>query len=219
VSLRYPHRELDGDKLDALEGSYGDPSDVNRYVTESDSRNTDDRTASGLRTASGIVGVSGASAPSVGQALVATGPSSAVWLDISSSSSTMIGDRFDLYSSTFSTTSTTPQLYRTWVTPSLEPATYIVKWSWKFGGQYYSTPGRYRVNLNNTNANTGIVLDYTMAPAYNDAEQLAAYGVNTITVTVTGTQTFRVFLNRVGTTSRTVYIFSSYLELVKVVAP
>ena len=46
-----------------------------------DARLSDDRTASGLRTATTIVSVSAAAAPTVGQVLVALSPSSAEWQD------------------------------------------------------------------------------------------------------------------------------------------
>ena len=51
-----------------------------------DAVHTNDRTASGLRTASGIVLVSSATAPTAGQALIATGSGGATWQDIASGS-------------------------------------------------------------------------------------------------------------------------------------
>ena len=48
-------------------------------VDTSDSRLTDDRTASGLRTASTIVSISSATAPTIGQILVATSSTAATW--------------------------------------------------------------------------------------------------------------------------------------------
>lgn len=66
-----------------------DPADSNNkkscqvgnlpFCTSDDSRLSDDRTASGLRTATTVVSVSGAPAPSAGQALVATANNAATW--------------------------------------------------------------------------------------------------------------------------------------------
>jgi hypothetical protein len=52
-----------------------------------DTRLTNDRTASGIRTATGIVAVSTATAPTVGQTLVATSSTAATWQTISGSGS------------------------------------------------------------------------------------------------------------------------------------
>jgi len=97
-----------GPQVFALTGTSGTPGPTNKYVTNSDARVTadqaagtasirtlgtgalqatagndsrlsDDRTASGLRTATTVVSVSGATAPTAGQALIATGGSAATW--------------------------------------------------------------------------------------------------------------------------------------------
>lgn len=51
-------------------------------IDTADSRLSDDRTASGLRTSTTVVVISGAAAPSVGQALIATGGAAATWQDL-----------------------------------------------------------------------------------------------------------------------------------------
>lgn len=63
----------------ALAGTSGTPGPSNKYVTDGDSRNTNDRTASGLRSATTVVSVSAATAPSIGQVLTALGTTSADW--------------------------------------------------------------------------------------------------------------------------------------------
>jgi len=55
------------------------------FAQGSDARLSDDRTASGLRTATTIVAIATAAAPSSGQALVATGTAAAAWTTILSS--------------------------------------------------------------------------------------------------------------------------------------
>ncbi len=67
------------DQIFALEGTSGTPGPANHYVTDSDLRNTNDRTASGLRTASTIVVISGATAPTAGQTLIASSAVLATW--------------------------------------------------------------------------------------------------------------------------------------------
>lgn len=382
---------LKKDTVKALAGTSGTPSDSNRFVTQQDASNNNDRTASGLRTASGIVNIAGSAAPTPGQALVATSPTSAswqnvsagggaagfgvyaharteangasvyaigmsvtristglyeytftdalpdteysvlvtpnlslsndsnafvhnisptgfriamasgdngtaadtitdiphsvgvltkgggpspftdvydiwllngntgsvtdflnsligqdgsagadgrsayqVWLDLGNTgteadfiasltgpqgipgtSSSIIGDRFRSYDSSLVITTTTPTLYDTWVTPVLEGGQYVIRWTWTMSTQTYSVPGRYRINVDSTNADTNIILDYTMASAYNSTERLGALGVATVNLTP-GAHTFRSFLNRVGTTSRVVGIYHSFIELIRV---
>jgi hypothetical protein len=63
----------------ALAGTSGTPGSTNKYVTDADTRNTNDRTASGLRSATTVVAVSAATAPTAGQVLTATGSSAADW--------------------------------------------------------------------------------------------------------------------------------------------
>ena len=60
----------------------GNDSRIVGAVQSGDSRLTDDRTASGLRTASGIVATSTATAPSVGQVLQATSGTAASWASL-----------------------------------------------------------------------------------------------------------------------------------------
>ena len=67
------------DENDALVGTSGAASSSNKYVTNADTRNTDDRTASGLRTSSTVVVVSAATAPTSGQTLVASSTTVAAW--------------------------------------------------------------------------------------------------------------------------------------------
>lgn len=57
-------------------------SAVNTVCQGNDSRLSDDRTASGLRTATTVVAISGAAAPSAGQALIATGAAAATWQSV-----------------------------------------------------------------------------------------------------------------------------------------
>jgi hypothetical protein len=83
-----------GDQVFALAGTSGSPSNTNKYVTNSDTRMTDDRTASGLRTTTGIVSISGATAPTLGQTLVATSGTNATWQTVT------FGDVFGPASST-----------------------------------------------------------------------------------------------------------------------
>ena len=58
-------------------------SDAN-LIASTDSRLSDDRTASGLRTDTTVVGISGATAPTIGQALVATSSTDATWQNVTS---------------------------------------------------------------------------------------------------------------------------------------
>lgn len=53
------------------------------FAQGNDSRFTDDRTASGLRTATTVVAISAATAPTTGQALVATSSTAATWQTVS----------------------------------------------------------------------------------------------------------------------------------------
>jgi hypothetical protein len=99
---------ITGPQILALEGTSGTPDTTNRYVTNSDNRLTqgvagsqtvrslgtgvtqacagndsrlsDDRTASGLRTATTIVSINTAIAPSSGQVLTAASDTSAIWV-------------------------------------------------------------------------------------------------------------------------------------------
>ncbi len=54
-------------------------SGVGTFCQGNDARLSDDRTASGLRTATTVVAISGAAAPTAGQVLQASGPSAAAW--------------------------------------------------------------------------------------------------------------------------------------------
>lgn len=84
---------LDGTLTDSdvnaanLDGVAGTPSmrtlgtGAQQACAGNDARLSDDRTASGLRTATTIVAISGAAAPSAGQVLVALTASSAEWQD------------------------------------------------------------------------------------------------------------------------------------------
>jgi len=66
-------------KLLGTQMPYG--ATINTVCEGNDSRLSDDRTASGIRTATSIVVVNTAAAPTVGQALRATSPTAATWQD------------------------------------------------------------------------------------------------------------------------------------------
>ena len=59
-------------------------SSAGTFAEGNDSRLTNDRTASGLRTASTIVSISGATAPTVGQVLIATSGTNGIWAPFTS---------------------------------------------------------------------------------------------------------------------------------------
>jgi len=68
----------------------------NDLIGTDDPRLSDDRVASGLRSASTVVSVSGATAPTIGQVLTATGPSGATWQDPTGDGGTPGGSNLDL---------------------------------------------------------------------------------------------------------------------------
>ena len=82
MSILYPQNDLTKKELEALKGTSGSPSSSNKFVTHADSRLSDDRTTSGIRTATTVVAASGSTAPSVGQALIATSSTAASWQNI-----------------------------------------------------------------------------------------------------------------------------------------
>jgi hypothetical protein len=73
----------------ALSGTSGTPSSTNKYVTDSDSRNSNDRVSGILRSNSGLIYISGSAAPAAGQILTALNSTSASWTDKTLPSSTV----------------------------------------------------------------------------------------------------------------------------------
>jgi len=66
------------DTIDALSGSNGEPSGLNKFVTESDIKLSEDKVARAIRGQSAIINIT-ASDPSAGQILTAIGPQTAAW--------------------------------------------------------------------------------------------------------------------------------------------
>lgn len=128
----------------------------------------------------------------------------------------IFGDRFNHVVSTLTTTSTVPQLYAAWVTPTLEAGNYLLKWSWTMATQSNLTPGNYTVNFNSTTPTVNRIMNYIMASVNAETELIGATGVALVTLPA-GSATFRIFLNRVGATPRRVSLHRSFLELVTVV--
>ena len=80
-----------GPQVFALTGTDGTPGPANKYVTSSDARLSDDRTASGLRTATTTVAISTATAPTAGQTLVATSSTAATWQTVAVGTGDVVG--------------------------------------------------------------------------------------------------------------------------------
>lgn len=120
-------------------------------------------------------------------------------------------NRYKLKEVQASTTSTNYQTYDTWTTNNLEIGTWIIRWMFKFNTDYYSTPGEFSVTLDGNE-----ILNYKMAPAYNSNEALGAIGVTTFSFTSLGSHDFVIRFRRSGSTRRTVRLFASYLELIRV---
>lgn len=120
-------------------------------------------------------------------------------------------NRFDLYASVLQTTSTTAQLFRTWSATDIEAGTYLLRWMWTFRTQSYQTPGVFVLRLNG-----GLLLQFSMAAAYNGNEVIGAMGIANVPLTA-GTHSFQTYISRFGTTSRWVEIRQSYIELIKAV--
>lgn len=72
---------LNKDTANALAGTSGEPSEINKFVTDADIRNSDARVAYAIHGATEIVNISNAN-PSAGQVLRATGPSTAAWFTL-----------------------------------------------------------------------------------------------------------------------------------------
>jgi len=72
---------INSDTNSAIEGTYGTPSDVNRFVTDSDSRNSNARVAYAFHGASEIINISNAN-PAAGQVIIASSPSTASWASL-----------------------------------------------------------------------------------------------------------------------------------------
>jgi hypothetical protein len=98
---------------------------VSTICQGNDSRLSDDRTASGIRTATTVVSLSSATAPTTGQVLQATGSAAATWQDLP-----VFGTQFNTNSLTpaFTTTSTTLTPAHSFTTPTLPAGTYRVEW-------------------------------------------------------------------------------------------
>lgn len=107
-------------------------SSAGTFCQGNDSRLSDDRTASGLRTATTIVSISAAAAPTAGQFLVATGGSAATWQTptISSLSSG------DVTGTTTITTTSLTDVLMTGMTVTPAAGTYLV---WFSGAVSHST--------------------------------------------------------------------------------
>ena len=121
--------------------------------------------------------------------------------------------RFRVVQRTVTTTSSSYISYDTWTTNTVDAGTYLVRWFFTMRTQSYQTPGQYTVFLDGTN----VILDYTMAAAYNETEAIAAAGVAQITFSTDATHTFEVRFKRIGSSSRRVHLLGSYMELVRVV--
>jgi len=77
------------------------------FCEGNDSRLSDDRTASALRSATTVVNVSSATAPTTGQVLTATSSTTAVWSSASSSNGRIVQQTFDEITADTTTTSLT----------------------------------------------------------------------------------------------------------------
>ena len=95
------------DQIFALEGTSGTPSPTNHYVTDSDSRLSNDRLTTGIRTLTTVVSMSNSPAPIVGQVLTAISSTSGSWQTPTQLSSTapLIVDRSVSLTGTGSTSS------------------------------------------------------------------------------------------------------------------
>jgi hypothetical protein len=114
----------------------------------SDSRLSDDRTASGIRTASTIVVVSGATAPTTGQVLKALSSTAATWQDETGGTSPYVADGSSEGES--STTSGTYQQKLRVTTPSLTSGVrYKIEYQFETGVTADSDIA-FRVQLDNT---------------------------------------------------------------------
>ncbi len=68
------------DTVDALQGTVGLPSNINRFVTSEDPSLTNDRIASYLRSTSTVIDIFNSPAPSAGQVLTAQSSTNAIWV-------------------------------------------------------------------------------------------------------------------------------------------
>lgn len=132
-------------------------------------------------------------------------------LDEFISPGTISTNRFDLYESTLSTTSTTDQLFHTWNTSTMDAGTYLVRWMFTYSTQTYSIPAIMTLKADNVT-----LIQHTMASAYDGNEQIGAIGIAQVTFSTDGNHSFSVYLHRGGATIRWVALYKSYIELVRV---
>lgn len=264
MSLDYPLDILDRDTLDALEGTSGEPSETNKFVTEVDPRlggavasdqspadstagaaspgsspkvSRDDhkhRVATAAPVAIGSANTAGVSAAlsradhvhahgshsdPADHAIATTSAAGFMSASDKQDLNTILAagggavaaNKYDLYTSTLETTHTSYQTYHTWNTDNFDAGTYIVRWMFNFTTTRYNVPIYLDLRLDGS-----AFMNYIMAPAYDGTESIGAIGINQATFATNGTHTFEVRIKS-GQNGRWVRLYSSYLELIKVV--
>jgi len=203
MSIQYPITGLTRDQLDALEGTNGAPSDVNRFVTSEDPILLHGDQAGGSLHALATTSTAGFMSAEDKQRL-----------DEFITPGALSENRYDIYTNTVQTSSKSNITYRTWVTPTdVEPGTYLVKWIFKFRTAAYQYPGYFTVNMDGSP-----LIQVIMAAAYSSTEVIGAIAVGEATFTSTSPHTFTVLFRASSSTSgRWVELRSSYIELTRVV--
>lgn len=203
MSIQYPITGLTRDQLDALEGTNGAPSDVNRFVTSEDPILLHGDQAGGNLHALATTSTAGFMSAEDKQRL-----------DEFITPGALSENRYDIYTNTVQTSSTSNITYRTWVTPTdVEPGTYLVKWIFKFRTAAYQYPGYFTINVDGSQ-----LIQVIMAAAYSSTEVIGAIAVGEATFTSSAPHTFTVLFRAASSTSgRWTELRSSYIELTRVV--
>lgn len=203
MATTYPLIELTRDQKDALKGTQGTPSGVNRFVTSEDPA-----LQHGIQLGGNLHAIATPYSPGFMSA------EDKQRLDEFITPGAITANRYDIYTNTVQTSSTTNVLYRTWTTPNeLDPGTYLIKWIFKFRTATYQYPGHFTVNMDGNP-----LIQVVMAAAYNSTEVIGAIAVGEATFTTASLHTFQVYLRAASATyGRWAELRSSYIELTRVV--
>jgi len=203
MATSYPLIELTRDQKDALKGTQGKPSDANRFVTSEDPILSHGNQAGGSLHAVATPSANGFMSASDKQRL-----------DDFITPGALSANRYDIYTSTLQTSSTSNVTYRTWTTPNdIEPGTYLVKWIFRYRTATYQYPGYFTLRLDGTQ-----LIQVIMSAAYNSTEVIGAIAVGEVTFTTSEPHTFVAMIRAASSSSsRWAEIRSSYIELTRVV--
>lgn len=178
-----------------LSPTYG--SAANTVCQGNDARLSDDRTASGLRTASTVVSISGATAPTAGQILVATSSTAATWQTVAGTTNPTSGRAVGTTSGPTTTSATFATLAEMSVTVTTTGGNLLINFAGNFN-VLRNDDARLQVFVDGT----ALGPEYTLTNANNDIGIFMAAINELKTGLAAGSHTVTLQWRRVGGTAR-----------------